>query len=123
MVGTIAVRGSGGRVLAPIGGGEFLQGTWRDIQVTGVSGDEDLPLEVRQELVGLEVPTIFGPEDINDAIPVGSRAAYHLDVAEVLRKAGKAAVAEKLVAAVERNDPTSEYNWLVFKAQEYKFVS
>ncbi len=122
MVGTIMVHGSGGKVLAPVLPGQFLQTKRQDILVTAVSDDEDVPLEVRKELVGIKFSSIFGSKELKGAMPDGSRAAYAEEVAEVLETLGKKEMAKKLRAAVEAADHGNELSLLVFKPGEYEFV-
>jgi hypothetical protein len=106
--------------MAPIGKGTFIKGRRQDIIITAASDDEDLPLEVRQELVGLSVPTIFSSEQVKGAAPEGSRLAYAEEVAETLEQAGKNDTAKKLRAAARECDPEGEYHFLVFKKGEYR---
>ena len=102
MARTIAIQNSD-EVMAMFGTpGTYYRGKWEDVQITGVSQDEDVPLEVRTALVGLSIPTIFSKESIERQtgatfpIPDGSRLAYCIDVAERLKSAGKSREAEQL---------------------------
>jgi hypothetical protein len=118
MVGTFRIHGSKGEVLAPIGNGEFLQAKRQDI-ITAVSDDEDLPLHVRQEMVGLRISTIFSAKQLKGFAPPESRIAYADEVAEALRVAKKGSIAKQLLEAVRKHDPESEYPLLIFKEGEY----
>lgn len=102
MARTIAIQNSN-EVMAMFGKpGTYYRGKWEDVQITGVSQDEDVPLEVRTALIGLTVPTIFTKESIERQtgvsfpIPENSRLAYCIDVAERLKSAGKSREAEQL---------------------------
>jgi len=95
-------------VLAMFGGmGIFYRGKWENIKVNKIGDDEDTPLEVREALVGLTIPTIFRKDRIEEqtgadfGIPEGSRLAYGRDVIEVLKSAGK----EKEAAALKKIVP------------------
>lgn len=122
MVGTIMVHDSGGKVMAPMSGGSFIEGQHLDILVTAASGDEDLPLFVRQALVGLTIPTIFSSEQLCGASPEGSRAAYVSEVAKALEAANKAEVAKELLKVLE-GDGCSEYDLVVFESGQYELVA
>jgi len=79
----------------------FYRGRWQDVMITEVSKDEDTPLSVRESLVGLIIPTIFGQKQLESQgvnLPVrdGSRLAYADDVVNVLAVAGKHDEAEQL---------------------------
>lgn len=121
MIGTIAVRGTDGKVMAPIGKGCFVQGKRADVLITAMS-DEDLPLEVRQALVGLVVSTVFDAAQIYGAAPPGSRVAYASEVAEALVAVQKGVLATKFLAVFNELDPGSEYHFLAFKAGEYRLL-
>ena len=116
------VRGSNGEVLAPIGDGKLVEASLLDILVTEASGDCDLSLHLRRALVGLAVQTVFGSEQLNGAVPYGSRVAYASDVMNTLQIAGKTAEASELLAAVKAHGPKSKYAFLVFKMGEYRIV-
>ena len=95
MARTIQVQGTD-EVRAVFGKpGTYYRGKWEAVIITGISKDEDVPLEVRTALVGLTIPTIFTKESIERQtgaslpIPENSRLAYCIDVAEVLKSAGK----------------------------------
>ena len=122
MVGTIMIHGSKGKVMAPIGGGTFIEGQRRDILITSASEDEDLPLHIRQALVGLTFSTIFSSEQVKGAAPEGSRLAYATEVAEAMRKAGKAPMADELLAVLKEHDAKSEYHFIIFSSSEYELV-
>lgn len=100
---TIAIGGSD-EVMAMLGSpGTYYRGKWQDVRITGVGSDEDTPLNVRESLVGLTVPTIFTKEQIRkqtgksfDIVPDGARLAYMPDVISVLAKADKHEAAEQL---------------------------
>ncbi len=79
------------------------RGKWQDIKITKVSGDEDLPLNIRESLVGLTIPTIFSKEQLEsqeaelpNKISDNSRLAYVPDVVNVLETAGKGDEARQL---------------------------
>jgi len=102
MARTIQVQGTD-EVMAMFGTpGNYYRGKWENVKIVGVSQDEDVPLEVRTALVDLVVPTIFTKESIERQtgasfpIPANSRLAYCIDVAEVLKSAGKQSEAEQL---------------------------
>ena len=120
MVGTIRIHVSDGEVLAPIGGGEYLRANRQNIVVIAVSDDEDLPLHIRQEMVGLKTSTIFSSEQIGGAAPPESRIAYAEEVAEALTAAKKGSIGKQLLIAVRAHDPHSRYHLLIFKKGEYR---
>lgn len=101
---TVMLHGStNGEVLAMFGEpGHFYRGKWVNVRVTGISKDEDTPLEVRKSLVGLIIPTIFTKERIEEQtgakfpIPEGSRLAYADNVRGILKAKGKKEEAEQL---------------------------
>lgn len=105
MVGTIAVCGSRGEVMAPIIGrsGEFIRGRPRLINVTQIGSDEDVPLAVREDLVGIKVRTIFDRcylgKGFHSVLAEGSLVAYIEDVVDALRAAGKDRAASALWGA------------------------
>ena len=77
------------------------RGKWQNIKITKVSDDEELPLDVRESLVGLIIPTIFTKEQLESkgvklSISDDSRLAYVDDVVNVLENAGKNKDAEQL---------------------------
>jgi len=123
MVGTIVVHGSDGEVMAPIESGRFIKGKRRNVLITAASSDEDLPLHVRQALVGLTISTIFSPEQVNGAAPEESRVAYASEVAEALEAADKVEVAEDFLTALKENRCDGEYDLIVFKSGEYELVA
>ena len=99
---TVQIQGSD-EVMAMFGEqGVYYRGKWENVTITGVSKDEDVPLEIRKCLVGLTVPTIFTKESIEKQtsarfpIPEGSRLAYCIDVAKTLESAGKNKEAKQL---------------------------
>jgi len=113
MARTIQIQGSD-EVMAMFGKpGTYYHGRWENVRITGVSQDEDIPLEVRTALVGKTIPTIFTKKSISEQtganfqIPDGSKLAYCLDIAEVLRLAGKNREAEQLTRIV--SDPLDMY--------------
>lgn len=122
MVGTVLIHNSDGKVMAPMGGGRFIEGKRRDICVTAVCKDEDLPLNIRQALVGVTLTTIFDSEQVGGIVPKGSRVAYGSEVAEALIAADKEEVAEKLTAVLKDNHPHDEYMFLVFQPGEFEFT-
>lgn len=83
----------------PLSNGRKITGTLINIRVTSVSSDESVPLNIREALVGLHVPTIFSKVDAGKELPQlpqGSRAAYVHEVVRVLRDACKNEVADAL---------------------------
>ena len=99
---TIQIQGSN-EVMAMFGEpGAFYRGRWEKVRLTGLSKDEDTPLEVRTALIGMTIPTIFTKESIEEqtgttfSIPKGSRLAYAADVIHALKSAGKNREAEQL---------------------------
>ncbi len=122
MVETIVISGLDGEVFAPIGDGKFIQARRLDIRITATSEDEDVPLAVRQGLIGMTISTIFSPEQVHGAVPEGSRVAYASEVAEAFRAAGQHSLADELCAACESKSPGSEYYFIVFRATEYELV-
>jgi methyl coenzyme M reductase subunit D len=121
MVGTVMIHGSDGMVLAPIGGGTLLEGKRSNVRIIAC-GDEDLSLSVRVGLVGLTITTIFSSEQLKGVVPPGSRVAYVSEVSEALRDANKPTTARELDVAAKLKNDGSEYQFLVFKAEEYEFV-
>lgn len=122
MVGSIMIHGSNGEVMAPIGGGEFIRGKRQNILIVDVSKDEDVPLSVRQALVGMTISTMFSSEQLSGAAPPGSRTAYGSEVVEALKKTNKSAEARKLAEALRQSDPDSEYSFLIFEDGTYEYV-
>jgi hypothetical protein len=113
MARTVQVHGSD-EVMAMFGEpGRYYRGKLERIRVTGISKDEDIPLEVRAAVVGLTIPTIFTKESIESQtgiklpVPEGTRLAYAADVAEALRFAGKHKEAEQLASVAP--DPLDMY--------------
>ncbi len=99
---TVTIHGSD-EVMAMYGiPGTFYRGKWENVRVTQVGTDEDTPLEVRESLVGLVIPTIFTKERIEEQtgatfpIPKESRLAYSPDIIEALKSAEKHEVAKQL---------------------------
>lgn len=98
---TIEIRNSD-EVLAMLGtSGVFYRGKWQDVVITKVGEDENTPLSVRESLVGLTIPTIFGQKQlesqgVNLPICYGSRLAYADSVVNALRVAEKHDEAEQL---------------------------
>ncbi|MBM3255955.1 MAG: hypothetical protein FJZ04_00585 [Candidatus Moranbacteria bacterium] len=97
------IHGSNGEVAAPLDTlGVFYTGKWVTVLITKPSPDEDVPLEVREAMVGLKVDTIFTVEQIKEqtgkdfGLPPGSRLTYAPAVIEALAKAGKVEEAEIL---------------------------
>lgn len=110
-IGTIAVHGSSGEVMAPFGKpGTFIKG--RRVKVTvldPIKIDESIPEITRNALVGLTVETIFTAEQVvemapsfKNLLPPESRLAYVAEVVEVLKSAGRNVEAE----ALRRSDPS-----------------
>jgi hypothetical protein len=104
MARTIQIQGSD-EVMAMFGTPElYYRGKWENVRIIQVSKDSDIPLEIRTALVGLIVPTIFTKESIEKQtgasfpIPEKSRLAYCIDVAEILKLAGKNQEAEQLIS-------------------------
>lgn len=98
MVGTIALRGSAGKVMAPLKPGYFIEGKRRIIRVINVDGDENIPIQVREALRNINVVTIFTADELPDelSVPSGSVAAYTNELIEILRSKGKADAADHL---------------------------
>lgn len=118
---TIPIQGSK-EVFAILGTGEFYRGQWKDVIVTKVGPDEEIPLSVRKSLVGLTIPTIFDKESLrsqgmNLPIPNESRLAYAQDVMGVLKEVGKEEEAEQLRKLVP--NPLDMY---VIEREIYKLV-
>jgi len=120
MVPTIKIHNSE-KVAAPTGDGHFTLGQRRNIIVIAYN-DGDLPAEVVEAFMGLQVSTIFSSEQLNGASPPGSRTAYAEDVAEALTAAGKADMAELFMRAVKELDPTGQYHFIVFTQKNYRFA-
>jgi len=102
MAQTIQIQGTD-EVMVMFGKpGNYYLGKWENVRITGVSKDENIPLEVRRGLVGLIVPTIFTKESIEEqtglTLPISknSRLAYCTDVAKALESVGKHQEAEQL---------------------------
>ena len=77
------------------------KGKWQDINIVKISKQEYVPLDIRESLVGLTIPTIFSKEKLESQgislpIPVNSRIAYADDVVNVLEDDGKFYLAEQL---------------------------
>lgn len=113
MARTINVKGAD-EVMAMFGTPEtYYRGKWENVRITDISKDEDVPLEVRTALMGLTIPTIFTKESIERQtgasfpIPENSRLAYCIDIAEVLKSAGKQREAEQLTRMA--NNPLDMY--------------
>lgn len=99
---TITIHGSD-EVMAMFGQpGTFYRGKWQNVRITKTGLDEETPIEVRNSLVGMIIPTIFSKEQIEKQtgatfpIPKESMLAYCLDVIEILKSAGKTNEAEQL---------------------------
>ena len=96
MPGTIMIHGSDGEVMAQLGSpGEFFRGKWVNVKITEVCSDEDVPLAVREALVGAVIPTIFTIEQIKNQagtdfdLQPDARLAYASDVIDFLKNIGK----------------------------------
>ena len=122
MVPTIQITDSDGTVLAPIGNSSFVPTRRRDVLIVRPSPDEDLPLHIREALVGMVISTIFGPGQLNGKVPPGGRVAYGADVVEALTEAGKIDIAQELATALTTIDPDGEYQYVLFRAEEYRLV-
>lgn len=60
MIGTICVRGSSGLVMAPLGSmGTFVETRRTLVEVTGLVDEEEIPVEIRQLLIGRKLSAIF----------------------------------------------------------------
>ncbi len=103
---TIAVTGTD-EVMAPLGTlGTFYRGRHVRVLIKSLLPDEDLPLEVRSALIGLEVDTIFSSSQILEQcgpkvaglIPQNSRLAYSGTIVKALHDAGKDEEAGKLLS-------------------------
>lgn len=91
----IAIHGSNGEVMAPFGPqGEFIRGKPGKIKVTSFKLNDDAPLEVRQQLVGLEIPTMFTDDQLvvagypRNELPKNCHAAYARMVIKALNDKG-----------------------------------
>jgi hypothetical protein len=102
--------------LAPLGPG-FIKGTRRMIRVTKVGSDENTPTVVREDLVGLEVPTIFNHEQL-PFVPVGGIGAYIRDVCDVLLRNKKVYATQVLESAPLSN----EYYLYIFEEGTFEFI-
>jgi len=94
--GTIQIHGSDGMVAAPLcEPGKFYDGKWVRVRIVKVSKDKDVPLKVREALVGLEIDTIFTVEQIKEqtgnnlSLAPGTRLTYAPVIIEALEQAGK----------------------------------
>lgn len=92
------IHGSNGEVMAPFGSsGFYIRGKYQKVRITSLLSDEDVPLSIREALIGLEVNTIFTRDQLHDQVgeklssllQVGSRMAYVAWVCDSLRQAGK----------------------------------
>ncbi len=122
MVPTVMIHGSDNEVMAPIDNGHFIKGKRRNILIIA-SGDDDIPLSVRQALVGITLSSIFDSEQFHDLLPPGGRLVYSEDAAEALEAANEAEAAYTLIKACTVLNPRSKYNFLVFKEGEYAFAT
>ena len=80
----VEIRGSEKVAVSGIPGcssGEFMQLVPKRLKI--VKGDPDLPEEVNQELVGLEVTSFLGPDDMKN-LPEGHRVAFFRDIIATL---------------------------------------
>ncbi len=111
MMPTITIHGSGGEVFVPFGGmGIFIRGKRFEVKVTGLSSDPNIPLEVREEMVGLIFSAVLTGKQVIEqcggsrfASLEGASLAYARDVCEHLEKLGKSALANK-IRALSPND-------------------
>ncbi len=122
MVPTIIVHGSDGKVMAPLGRGEFLMAKPEEVIVSSVINDPEIPLSVREALVGLKVRAMFTAEQLNGAVPEGSRVCYVEDLAESLVVASEKAAAEELLVAAKLLNPTDEHHFVVLGKDEFTLV-
>jgi hypothetical protein len=101
----------------------FYRGKWQKIRVTRPGTDENTPIEIRDSLVGLVIPTIFTKESLEEqihntlSIPAGSRLAYAVDVINALHSAEKYKAMERL-----RSLCPSSLDMYVFEKETYELV-
>lgn len=121
MVTTVIIHGSSGEVMAPAGKpGTFIKGKRQTIRVTGVSGDTDTPLTVREALKEMEVSTIFTKEQLGKqftTVPDGSRVSYTSELIEQLEAADKKDAANDL-----RTIAGNELDMYVFEPGIFELV-
>ena len=108
------IHGSDGECLVQFGRpGEFIRGRRTNIVVTSLEEDtaDEIPLAVRQALVGRTFSTVLTDEQVIDQcgdqfrghIPPGTRLAYAHEVIQVLREAGLGSEAQQLQLIVPDN--------------------
>ncbi len=123
---TVTVHGSD-EVLVHVGGGVFGRGKPEMIKVTGLQPDEsNLPMIVRQDLVGLEIRTIWskdyliakGEDGLAEMFPDGGRAAFADEVIAALKEAGKKQAASEL-----KKQAPNDGDMLVFHHGTYEVLS
>ena len=98
----IPVHGHGAVPMGPLGeGGSFYPTKIKMIKIVKVAEDEDIPLIIREALVGLEVRSCFTINQISadlEAKHPGARLAYPRDVAHCLKQVGKEEALQTLAA-------------------------
>lgn len=115
-------------VFASVGEGKFVWGRRRTILIIAASEEKNIPLAVREALVGLTISCMWGPEHTRKGggdAPRGSCVAYVDDVTEALLEAGKKPAADTLQKATderrrERKRTANEPMFIVFKKGEYR---
>jgi len=94
---TVMIHGSNGEVMAPFGSaGTFIRGKRIGLIIIDVGNDQDVPLVVRQALIGLSVDAMFTKKQIVDQcgkrfsdLPEDCLLGYVSEVIEVLEAAKK----------------------------------
>jgi hypothetical protein len=97
----IRIRGSNKTQAQLSSEGEFYRGEWQDIIVTGLDPEENVPLNIRQSLIGLVIPTVFTAQILREqgvelSIPEESRLAYSNDIIGIFHRSDKAQEARAL---------------------------
>ena len=126
MIKTIMVHGSDGKVMAPFAKpGIFIKGKRREIVITKVDESErEVPLMIRNAVVGMKISTIFTGAEINKHLREGSQIdpeamiAYTSELIETLKQAGKLQVARELQCLCP--DPLDMY---VFHSKTFQVIS
>lgn len=122
MISALVVQGSNQEVIAPHESGMFAPEKRRDICITAVSADEDLPLHVRKALVGVTLSSVSSSEQVGGAASQDNRLACAEEVADALRAAHKGIIAYEFLAAMRTYCGEGKYHGVVFKKGEYEFV-
>jgi hypothetical protein len=91
-------------VMVSVGCNLYMRGRRVEIRVISAPTDEDLPKDIAQALVGMNLPTVFGHGQ-HPSVPTQGRAGPANEIVERLIGEGKGDVAADLLKVIEEVDP------------------